>query len=288
MKSFKISKSITNRDDISLNLYLKEISRQPLIPPEEEIRLAKLIKTGDKTALNKLVKANLRFVVSVAKQYQNQGISLIDLINEGNIGLIKAAEKFDETRGFKFISYAVWWIRQSILQALADQSRTVRLPLNQVSALNKINKTISKFEQVNERKPSLEELEAETGIPAEKISEILSTSTNCVSVDTPFKDEEEGCLLDIIPNENSPRADDSLIKESVSQEIAIILDRLTIREQAIIRMFFGLGVKEMSLEDIGKKFGLTSERARQIKEKVLKDLRTNYYSEIKNLISYKG
>lgn len=288
MKSFKISKSITNRDDISLNLYLKEISRQPLIPPEEEIRLAKLIKTGDKTALNKLVKANLRFVVSVAKQYQNQGISLIDLINEGNIGLIKAAEKFDETRGFKFISYAVWWIRQSILQALADQSRTVRLPLNQVSALNKINKTISKFEQVNERKPSLEELEAETGIPAEKISEILSASTNCVSVDTPFKDEEEGCLLDIIPNENSPRADDSLIKESVSQEIAIILDRLTIREQAVIRMFFGLGVKEMSLEDIGKKFGLTSERARQIKEKVLKDLRTNYYSEIKNLISYKG
>ena len=288
MKSFKITKSITNRDDISLNLYLKEISRQPLISSEEEIRLAKLIKEGDKNALSKLINSNLRFVVSVAKQYQNQGISLIDLINEGNIGLIKAAEKFDETRGFKFISYAVWWIRQSILQALADQARTVRLPLNQVSSLNRISKATSKFEQLNERKPSLEELEVETGIPAEKISELLSASTKCVSVDTPFKDEEEGCLLDIIPNNNSPKADESLMEESLSEEINIILNSLTTRERAIIMMFFGIGVQEMSLEDIGRKFGLTSERVRQIKEKVLRDLRTNHYNEIKNLVSYKG
>lgn len=287
MKSFKISKSITNRDDISLNLYLKEISKQPLISSEEEIRLAKLIKVGDKEALNKLVNANLRFVVSVAKQYQNQGISLIDLINEGNIGLIKAAEKFDEEKGFKFISYAVWWIRQSILQALANQSRTVRLPLNQVNALNKINKAINNFEQTYERKPSLEELELITNIPEEKISEILSTSTKCVSVDTPFKDEEEGCLLDIIPNSNSPKADESLMDESLSTEIDLVLGKLTVRERAIIIMFFGIKVPEMSLEDIGRKFGLTSERVRQIKEKVLKDLRTNYSNEIKNLISYK-
>ena len=288
MKSLKITKSITNRDDISLNLYLKEVSKQPLISPAEEIELAKLIKVGNKDALSKLVSANLRFVISVAKQYQNQGISLIDLINEGNIGLIKAAEKFDETRGFKFISYAVWWIRQSILQALADQSRTVRLPLNQVSALSKISKATNRFEQIYERKPSLEELEAETNIPAEKISEILSASTKCVSVDTPFKDEEEGCLLDIIPNSNSPKADESLMDESLSKEVELILNKLTTRERAIIMMFFGIKVPEMSLEDIGRKFGLTSERVRQIKEKVLRDLRTNHYKEIKNLISYKG
>lgn len=288
MKSLKISKSITNRDDISLNLYLKEISKQPLISPEEEIQLAKRIKTGDRTALSKLVNANLRFVISVAKQYQNQGISLIDLINEGNIGLIKAAEKFDEERGFKFISYAVWWIRQSILQALADQARTVRLPPNQVSALSKITKATNRFEQLYERKPSLEELEAETNIPAEKISKILSASTKCVSVDTPFKDEEEGCLLDVIPNSNSPKADETLMDESLSTEVKLILGKLTVRERAIIMMFFGIKVPEMSLEDIGRKFGLTSERVRQIKEKVLRDLRTNHYKEIKNLISYKG
>lgn len=288
MNSLKISKSITNRDDISLNLYLKEISKQPLISPEEEIQLAKRIKTGDRTALSKLVNANLRFVVSVAKQYQNQGISLIDLINEGNIGLIKAAEKFDEERGFKFISYAVWWIRQAILQALAEQARTVRLPLNQISTLNKISKFSSKFEQIHERKPSLEELEKELNIPEDKIIELLAASTKCVSVDTPFKDEEEGCLLDIIPNNNSPIADDSLMEESRVKEVDLILNKLTIRERAIVKMFFGIGVPEMSLEDIGRKFGLTSERVRQIKEKVLRDLRTNHYKEIKNLISYKG
>lgn len=288
MKSFKISKSITNRGDVSLNLYLKEISRHPLISSDEEIRLAKLIKVGDKEALNKLVNANLRFVVSVAKQYQSQGISLIDLINEGNIGLIKAAEKFDEERGFKFISYAVWWIRQAILQALADQARTVRLPLNQVSTLNKISKFSSKFEQIHERKPSLEELEEELKIPVDKIVELLAASTKCVSFDTPFKDEEEGCLLDIIPNNNSPIADDSLMEESQVKEVDLILNKLTIRERAIIKMFFGIEVQEMSLEDIGRKFGLTSERVRQIKEKVLRDLRTNHYDEIKNLISYKG
>lgn len=285
MKQFKIGRSITNRDNISLNLYLKEISKEPLITADEEVSLAKEIKLGNRNALNKLVKANLRFVVSVAKQYQNQGLSLIDLINEGNLGLIKAAEKFDETRGFKFISYAVWWIRQSILQALADQSRTVRLPLNQVSAISKINRVSSKFEQYNERRPSMDELEEELNIPAEKISNILSASTKCVSVDTPFKDEEDGCLLDVIPNENSPRADGDLMKESISEGLKLILDRFTNREQAIIRMFFGIGIQEMTLEDIGGKFGITSERARQIKEKVLKEMRTKYIEDLKQLKS---
>lgn len=276
MKSFKITKSITNRDNISLNLYLKEISKQPLISSAEEVKLAQRIHEGDTQALSKLVNANLRFVVSVAKQYQNQGVPLVDLISEGNIGLIKAAKKFDETKGFKFISYAVWWIRQSILQSLADKGRTIRLPLNQVSTINKINKTSSKFEQMYERAPSMEELEEELNIPASKISNILSAATKCLSVDTPFKDEEEGCLLDIIPNDNSPKADYAVIKESISQGIQYALNSLTGRDRDIIMMLYGIGVKEMSLEEVGNKFGVTSERIRQIREKSLKLLRNKY------------
>lgn len=276
MKSFKITKSITNRDNISLNLYLKEISKQPLISSAEEVKLAQRIHEGDTQALSKLVNANLRFVVSVAKQYQNQGVPLVDLISEGNIGLIKAAKKFDETKGFKFISYAVWWIRQSILQSLADKGRTIRLPLNQVSTINKINKTSSKFEQMYERAPSMEELEEELNIPASKISNILSAATKCLSVDTPFKDEEEGCLLDIIPNDNSPKTDYAVIKESISQGIQYALNSLTGRDRDIIMMLYGIGVKEMSLEEVGNKFGVTSERIRQIREKSLKLLRNKY------------
>lgn len=277
MKAIRIGKSITNRDNIALNLYLKEVAREPLIDTKEEAALAKRIKQGDKEALDKLVEANLRFAISIAKQYQGRGLDLIDLISEANCGLIKAAERFDEEKGFKFISYAVWWVRQSILQALADQGRTIRLPLNQVSAINKISKTTNEFERLNERSPSMDELEEQLNIPADKISNILSAATKCLSVDTPFKDEEEGCLLDVIPNDNSPRADADVIKESVSQGIKMALNSLSNRDRDIIMMVFGLsGVKEMSLEEIGKKFGVTSERIRQIKERVISNFRERY------------
>lgn len=277
MKSIRIGKSFTNRDNIALNLYLKEVAKIPLLDTQEEISLATKIKQGDEDALNKLVQSNLRFAISIAKQYQGRGLPLIDLISEANIGLIKAAKKFDETRGFKFISYAVWWVRQAILQALADQGRTIRLPLNQVSTINRISKTTNEFEQLNERSPSYEELEEELEIPADKISNIMSAATKCVSVDTPFKDEEEGCLLDIIPNDNSPRADADVIKESISQGIKMALNSLSNRDRDIIMMVFGLsGVKEMSLEEIGKKFGVTSERIRQIKERVISNFRERY------------
>lgn len=277
MKSIRIGKSFTNRDNIALNLYLKEVAKIPLLDTQEEISLATKIKQGDEDALNKLVQSNLRFAISIAKQYQGRGLPLIDLISEANIGLIKAAKKFDETRGFKFISYAVWWVRQAILQALADQGRTIRLPLNQVSTINRISKTTNEFEQLNERSPSYEELEEELEIPADKISNIMSAATKCVSVDTPFKDEEEGCLLDVIPNDNSPRADADVIKESISQGIKMALNSLSNRDRDIIMMVFGLsGVKEMSLEEIGKKFGVTSERIRQIKERVISNFRERY------------
>lgn len=277
MKSIRIGKSFTNRDNIALNLYLKEVAKIPLLDTQEEISLATKIKQGDEDALNKLVQSNLRFAISIAKQYQGRGLPLIDLISEANIGLIKAAKKFDETRGFKFISYAVWWVRQAILQALADQGRTIRLPLNQVSTINRISKTTNEFEQLNERSPSYEELEEELEIPADKISNIMSAATKCVSVDTPFKDEEEGCLLDVIPNDNSPRADSDVIKESISQGIKMALNSLSNRDRDIIMMVFGLsGVKEMSLEEIGKKFGVTSERIRQIKERVISNFRERY------------
>lgn len=289
MRQLKITKSITNRESASLDKYLQEIGREELISVEEEVELAQKIRKGGiegNRALEKLVKANLRFVVSVAKQYQNQGLSLPDLINEGNLGLIKAAEKFDETRGFKFISYAVWWIRQSILQALAEQSRIVRLPLNQVGSLNKISKALSKFEQENERKPSAEELADELEIPVDKISDTLKVSGRHISVDAPFVEGEDNSLLDVLTNEDSPMADKSLVNESLSKEIDRALSTLSDREKEIIKMFFGIGTQEMTLEEIGDKFGLTRERVRQIKEKAIRRLRQNSRSKL--LKSYLG
>ncbi len=286
MRQLKITKSITNRESASLDKYLQEIGKEELITVEEEVELAQRIKKGDHAALEKLTRANLRFVVSVAKQYQNQGLSLPDLINEGNLGLIKAAEKFDETRGFKFISYAVWWIRQSILQALAEQSRIVRLPLNQVGSLNKINKAFSKFEQEHERKPSPEELAESLDLPADKVADTLKVSGRHISVDAPFVDGEDNSLLDVLPNTDSPNADKKLIMESLSREIDRALATLTERESDIIRLFFGIGCQEMTLEEIGERFGLTRERVRQIKEKAIRRLR--HTSRSKLLKTYLG
>ncbi|MEA3316554.1 MAG: sigma-70 family RNA polymerase sigma factor [Bacteroidota bacterium] len=273
MRQLKITKSITNRESASLDKYLQEIGRESLITIEEEVELAQRIKKGDTIALEKLTKANLRFVVSVAKQYQNQGMTLPDLINEGNLGLIKAAGKFDETRGFKFISYAVWWIRQSILQALAEQSRIIRLPLNQVSSVNKINKAFARFEQENQRKPSAKEIADELEIPEEKVKESLSISGRHVSVDAPFQDGESNNLLDVLENDDSPIADNSLINESLAKEIDRALSTLTDRERDILKLFYGVGVQDMTLEEISDKFDLTRERVRQIKEKAIRRLR---------------
>ena len=286
MRQLKITKSITNRESASLDKYLQEIGKEELITVEEEVELAQRIKKGDHAALEKLTRANLRFVVSVAKQYQNQGLSLPDLINEGNLGLIKAAEKFDETRGFKFISYAVRWIRQSILQALAEQSRIVRLPLNQVGSLNKINKAFSKFEQEHERKPSPEELADSLELAPDKITDTLRVSGRHVSVDAPFVDGEDNSLLDVLVNDDSPNADRILIQESLSREINRALATLTEREADIIKLFFGIGCQEMTLEEIGERFGLTRERVRQIKEKAIRRLR--HTSKSKLLKSYLG
>ena len=273
MRQLKITKSITNRESASLDKYLQEIGREELVSPEEEVELAQRIRKGDQKALEKLTRANLRFVVSVAKQYQNQGLSLPDLINEGNLGLIKAAEKFDETRGFKFISYAVWWIRQSILQALAEQSRIVRLPLNQVGSLNKINKALGKFEQENERQPSADELAEMIDIPKDKINDTLRVSGRHVSVDAPFVEGEDNSLLDVLPNDDSPSADRGLTNESLSTEIERALQILTGREREIIKSFFGIGCQEMTLEEIGERLDLTRERVRQIKEKAIRKLK---------------
>ena len=273
MRQLKITKSITNRESASLDKYLQEIGREELISVSEEVELAQRIKKGDHAALEKLTRANLRFVVSVAKQYQNQGLSPPDLINEGNLGLIRAAQKFDETRGFKFISYAVWWIRQSILQALAEQSRIVRLPLNQVGSLNKISKELSKFEQENERRPSPEELADRLGLPVDKVSDTLKVSGRHISVDAPFVDGEDNSLLDVLPNDDSPMADSSLNKESLSKEVDRALKQLYDRERDILKMFFGIGCPEMTLEEIGAKFDLTRERVRQIKEKAIRRLK---------------
>ena len=280
MRQLKITKSITNRESEALEKYLNEIGREELLSADEEVELAQRIRRGDRAALEKLTKANLRFVVSVAKQYQNQGLSLADLINEGNLGLIKAAEKFDETRGFKFISYAVWWIRQSILQAIAEQSRIVRLPLNQVGSMNKINRMLSKFEQENERRPSLEEISEQIALSEEKIDEAMLVTGRQVSVDAPFIDGEDNSLLDILVNENSPMADRELVRESLQSEIANALQMLTERERKIITAFYGIGQSEMTLEEIGNKFGLTRERVRQIKEKAIRRLRSNTKNKI--------
>jgi len=276
MRQLKITKSITNRESASLDKYLQEIGRKELISVDEEVELAQQIRKGGEEgqrALDKLVSANLRFVVSVAKQYQNQGLSLPDLIDEGNLGLIKAAQKFDETRGFKFISYAVWWIRQSILQSLAEQSRIVRLPLNQVGSLNKISKAAARFEQEHQRRPSAEELAEITGIPVEKISDTMKVSGRHVSMDAPFVEGEDNSLMDVLPNEDSPMADSTLNEESLRKEVDRALDQLNPREREILKMFFGIGCQEMTLEEIGAKFDLTRERVRQIKEKAIRRLK---------------
>ena len=287
MRQLKITKSITNRESQSLEKYLQEIGKVELITAEEEVRLARKIREGDQNALDKLTKANLRFVVSVAKQYQNQGLSLPDLINEGNLGLIKAAKRFDETRGFKFISYAVWWIRQSILHALAEQSRIVRLPLNQVGSLNKISKAYSKLEQEFEREPSPEELSKILEIPQEKISDTMRVSGKHVSMDAPFVQGEDNSLIDVLENIDSPRADSHLMNESLQREIDRSLSTLTEREREVIKLFFGIGMNHgLTLEEIGAKFDLTRERVRQIKEKAIRRLR--HKSRSKLLKAYLG
>ncbi|MDI6803801.1 MAG: RNA polymerase sigma factor RpoD/SigA [Bacteroidota bacterium] len=283
----KIPKQYTNRESQSLDKYLQEIGKVDLLNQEEEIELARRIKKGDQKSLEKLTKANLRFVVSVAKQYQNQGLSLGDLINEGNLGLIKAAKRFDETRGFKFISYAVWWIRQSILQALAEQSRIVRLPLNRVGALNKIGKAFSTLEQEFEREPSAIELAEELDMSLYEVADTLKISGRHVSMDAPFVQGEESRLLDVIQDERTPMPDQDLMKESLSKEVERALNTLSDREAEVIRLYFGLGREHsLTLEEIGEKFALTRERVRQIKEKAIRRMR--HASRSKHLRSYLG
>lgn len=282
MRQLKITKSITNRESQSLEKYLQEIGKVDLLTPDDEVDLAQRIRQGDQIALEKLTKANLRFVVSVAKQYQNQGLSLSDLINEGNLGLIKAAQRFDETRGFKFISYAVWWIRQSILQALAEQSRIVRLPLNKVGSLNKINKAFSELEQSFEREPTPEELAEVLELQTSEVETTLSVAARHVSMDAPFVDGEDNSLLDVLENENTEKTDGALeYKDSLRNEIERSLSTLSERQKDVIKLYFGIGVEHpMSLEDIGVQFDLTRERVRQIKDKAINKLRTTSRSKL--------
>jgi RNA polymerase primary sigma factor len=287
MRQLKISKSITNRETASLDKYLQDIGREELITAEEEVELARRIKSGDELALEKLVKANLRFVVSVAKQYQNQGLSLPDLINEGNLGLIKAAQRFDETRGFKFISYAVWWIRQSILQALAEQSRLVRLPLNQVGSLNKIKKATSRLEQEFERPPSVEEIAQKLDIPEHKLDKALRITTRYVSMDAPIAEDEDTKFLDVFVSDDTPRTDTNLMRESLNKEIQRSLSTLTEKERDVINLYYGIGMNHgLTLDEIGAKFNLTRERVRQIKEKAIRRLK--HTSRSKLLKAYLG
>lgn len=286
MRQLKISKSITNRESASLEKYLQEIGHEELLTTEQEVELAQKIRKGDKKALERLCKANLRFVVSVAKQYQNQGLSLPDLINEGNLGLIKAAEKFDDTRGFKFISYAVWWIRQSILQAIAEQSRLVRLPLNQVGSVTRIMKEAYKFEQEHERKPSINEMAERIDMPEDKIADAMNANSHEVSVDAPFVNGEEGSIVDSMTNPDSPTTDNELVKESLRTEVERMIKLLGDREQKVIKAFFGIGEPELTLEEIGVKYNLTRERVRQIKEKAIRRIRHNTKNKL--LKSYLG
>lgn len=286
MRQLKILKSITNRESASLDKYLQEIGHEELLTTDEEVELAQRIRKGDKRALERLTKANLRFVVSVAKQYQNQGLSLPDLINEGNVGLIKAAEKFDETRGFKFISYAVWWIRQSILQAIAEQSRLVRLPLNQVGSVNKITRELNKFEQEYERKPSVDEIAERVDLPEDKIADAMKANSRHVSMDAPIADGEDSSMIDFLAGDSS-NTDKELAIESLKAEVSRILKLLTDKEQKVLRAFFGIdGSPEMTLDEIGEKYNLTRERVRQIKEKALRRLRHNTKNKL--LKSYLG
>jgi RNA polymerase primary sigma factor len=281
MRQLKISKQVTNRDTLSLDKYLHEIGKVELLSAEKEVELAKRIKTGDRAALEMLIKANLRFVVSVSKQYQNQGLSLPDLINEGNLGLIKAAERFDETRGFKFISYAVWWIRQSILQALAEQARIVRLPLNKIGSINKISKAFNKLEQEFQREPTVEEVAEIMETRPEMIEDSMNFSSIHVSMDAPLRDEETGDMYDVILNDDSPSPDNELINSSLRKEIERSLSTLGDREADILRFYFGLnGSQPHTLEEIGDEFGLTRERVRQIKEKAIKKLKNQYRNRL--------
>lgn len=286
MRQLKITNTITARDCMSLVIYLQEIGREKLISTEEEEELARRIKKGDTNALERLTKANLRFVVSVAKQYQNQGLSLSDLINEGNLGLIRAAKKFDETRGFKFISYAVWWVRQSIQQAITDQSRLIRLPLNQMGSVNKVKRIIDRFEQDNERMPSLGELLEEIDLSEEKLKDVMNAGAKQVSVDAPLSSEDENVLLEVLPCDDTPNADNLLLQESLRNEIGRSLEMLSERERNIIKAFFGIGEPEMTLEEIGERYGLTRERVRQLKEKAICRLRHDDHN--KRLRSFLG
>lgn len=286
MRQLKITKSITNRDSSSLEKYLQDVGKEQMVTAEEEVELAQRIHKGDRLALEKLTKANLRFVISVAKQYQFQGLSLPDLINEGNLGLIKAAERFDETKGFKFISYAVWWIRQSILQAIAEQSRVVRLPLNKVGSLNKIHKAYSILEQKYDRTPTAEELAEYIDLPTDKVQDTMQLSGKPLSVDAPFSDGEEGSLLDVMENFDSPNADNSLLEESLAKEVERTLSILPEKERMVLRYYYGIGGKDLSLEEIGYELGLTRERVRQIKEKAIRRLR--HSSKNKLLKKYLG
>ena len=286
MRQLKINKSITNRQNAALDKYLVEIGREELISTDEEVELAQRIHKGDQRALDKLTRANLRFVVSVAKQYQNQGLALNDLIDEGNLGLIKAAQKFDETRGFKFISYAVWWIRQSILQAIAEQSRIVRMPLNQVGFQSKLGKAIVNFEQTNERRPSAQELADILDTDEVKVKDALGANGKKVSVDAPFQDDESNSLIDIMTDEDAPATDDNMEKESLSEDLEAALSTLTEREQTVLKMLFGIGCNEMTAEEVAGKLNLTRERVRQIKERALRRLRED--ANIGILIKYLG
>ena len=284
MRQLKIAPSITKRDGEILDKYLQEIGREEMLTPDQEVELARRIHEGDRKALDRLVRSNLRFVVSVAKQYQNQGMSLPDLINEGNLGLIKAAEKFDETRGFKFISYAVWWIRQSILQAISEHSRIVRLPLNHVGSINKIHKAMAAFEQENQRRASPEEIAEMLDIPVEKGRESMRVSGRSVSVDTPFQDGEDGTMLDVMANEDDSGTDSGLNLESLSADIHRALAQLPEREREVLQALFGIGTRELSLEEIGDKYGLTRERVRQIKEKALRHIKLEHSRTLKTYL----
>ena len=284
MKSFKITQSITDRKDASLGIYFKDVSKLSMITPEKEVELTKRIKLGDKAAANELVTANLRFVISVAKQYQNKGLDLVDLIQEGNIGMLEAAYKFDETRGYRFISYAVWWIRQSIMRAISEQCRTVRVPMSQIVNMSKINKMSEKFEQKNGRAPSMEEIEEETNLNGKKINMSLASTYRSVSLESPLRDENVSCLLDVLPNDNSESTDTTALKSDLIIEIERILSKLSYREQDVLRMSFGIGVQAMSNDEIANRFGIGGERIRQIQHSAISHIRNKYKNELSELL----